>query len=260
MFLQRGNRVTDGSNPAEAQRLVDALREIMDREAELPVESKSSIGVLSPFRAQVDRLQGLLLNAISPHEVDHHRLLVGTAHGFQGEERDIMMLSFNLDADAPHMSFRFAEREDVFNVAITRARNQQHLFTSIALEDLPRKGLLGKYIRHAVRRDQVGLKQGGSDRFMDQVVKELEKRGYQCFRAWPHAGMEIDLLIERDDRHMGLDLIGYPGRYAPAFEFERYKILQRSGMPLFPLPWHAWEKSRAGCLKAIEAKFGALHR
>lgn len=52
-----------------------------------------------------------------------------------------------------------------------------------------------------------------------------------------------------------LDLIGYAGRYGAVFEFERYQLLQRSGMSLFPLTWYAWGRSREGCLDAIEAKF-----
>ena len=63
--------------------------------------------------------------------------------------------------------------------------------------------------------------------------------------------MEIDLLVQKHGNHLGIDLIGHPGRYAPAFDFERYRILQRSGMNLFPLPWYSWQKSKEGCLEAI---------
>ena len=41
-----------------------------------------------------------LLDAIEKHD-----LLIGTAYSFQGEERDVMLLTFTLDADSHPTSF-----------------------------------------------------------------------------------------------------------------------------------------------------------
>jgi superfamily I DNA and/or RNA helicase len=69
-----------------------------------------SIGVVSPFRAQVALIRGLLQDV--PVTVD-------TVERFQGGERDIMILSL---VRAESSDFVFDERR--FNVAITRARRK----------------------------------------------------------------------------------------------------------------------------------------
>jgi DNA replication ATP-dependent helicase Dna2 len=70
----------------------------------------NSIGVISPFRAQVVLLRQLL---------EHTGVAVDTVERFQGGERDVMILSFV----RPHGNgFVFDERR--FNVAITRARRK----------------------------------------------------------------------------------------------------------------------------------------
>jgi len=246
-----GTRAKDGSNQKEAVEVLRTIIDIIDHEKEQPRDQRSSIGVISPFRAQVDLLQQTLQTRLPSDAITIHNLLIGTAHGFQGEERDIMLISFALDGDAPHMSLRFVERDDVFNVAITRARSQQRVFFSLNPDALSYESLLGSYLRHAIQRQSVVIPEGETDPFMQDVQRQLELNGCQCFRAWPHAGMEIDLLVQKHGNHLGIDLIGHPGRYAPAFDFERYRILQRSGMNLFPLPWYSWQKSKEGCLEAI---------
>jgi DNA replication ATP-dependent helicase Dna2 len=69
-----------------------------------------SIGVVSPFRAQVAMIRGLLQDVT---------VTVDTVERFQGGERDIMILSL---VRAAGSEFVFDERR--FNVAITRARRK----------------------------------------------------------------------------------------------------------------------------------------
>jgi DNA replication ATP-dependent helicase Dna2 len=69
-----------------------------------------SIGVISPFRAQVALIRGL---------IDDITVTIDTVERFQGGERDIMILSLVRSADS---DFVFDERR--FNVAITRARRK----------------------------------------------------------------------------------------------------------------------------------------
>ena len=69
-----------------------------------------SIGVVSPFRAQVALIRRLLQDVA---------VTVDTVERFQGGERDIMILSL---VRAESSDFVFDERR--FNVAITRARRK----------------------------------------------------------------------------------------------------------------------------------------
>ena len=50
-------------------------------------------------------------------------LLVDTAHGFQGDERDVMFFSLCCGPDMPDGSRGFITKDgNLFNVAVTRAR------------------------------------------------------------------------------------------------------------------------------------------
>lgn len=64
----------------------------------------------------------------------------------------------------------------------------------------------------------------------------------------------MDLLIERDGNTLGIDLVGYSGHFAPAFDLAKYRMLGRAGLRISPLSFSAWKRDRAKCLAGI-AKF-----
>ena len=94
------------SNPDEARVVVD-LVESFTRDRGVDPES---IGVVSPFRAQVVLLRQMLAGS---------RVTIDTVERFQGGERDIMILSF---VRSRGTGFVFDDRR--LNVAITRARSK----------------------------------------------------------------------------------------------------------------------------------------
>ncbi|HMB54789.1 MAG TPA: AAA domain-containing protein, partial [Thermoanaerobaculia bacterium] len=249
-----GRRDGEGVNATEAAALVERLMARVAAEAELPAGRCSSLGVLSPFRAQVDHLSALVSERLSLPEIDRHRLRVGTPYGFQGDERDVMYLSLALAPDDHAAARRYLERPDVFNVALTRARGEQVVFTSVSAKELAGEGLLRRFLDEAAHREPLG---GGDQRdpFLRQVAEALSGRGFAVHAAYPIAGMEIDLLAERDGRSLGIDLVGHPGRFAPAFDLDRCQVLIRAGLAMFPLPWSAWRRDREGCLEAVEQAF-----
>ena len=83
-----------------------------------------SIGVISPYRAQADLIESLLLQGDLPDDV---QVLSGTIHSFQGDECDVIVAVFN-----PPMSIgangQFLNKESIVNVAISRARDYLVLF------------------------------------------------------------------------------------------------------------------------------------
>lgn len=93
-------------NVAEADVVVQLVRRYMDEYGAPP----ASIGVVSPFRAQVALIRKMLLDT---------GVTVDTVERFQGGERDIMILSMVRPQGS---DFVFDERR--FNVAITRARRK----------------------------------------------------------------------------------------------------------------------------------------
>lgn len=78
---QRGVTGKSWFNQREAEAVAEKVREL----AQL---TNQSIGVVTPFRAQKERIVGLLGALIV-----QHRILVDVVHSFQGDERDIMLYS-----------------------------------------------------------------------------------------------------------------------------------------------------------------------
>ncbi|HBO43804.1 MAG TPA: hypothetical protein DD670_07710 [Planctomycetaceae bacterium] len=89
------------------------------------------------------------------------------------------------------------------------------------------------------------------DRFLQAVEAELRREGFETWPAYPVAGMRVDLMVARDGKTLGIDLVGHPGEFASLFDLERYRMLQRAGLTLFPLPFRVWSEDRETCLTAI---------
>ncbi len=78
------------------------------------------IGVISPYRAQADLIDKLLASETMPLEVD---VQVGTIHGFQGDECDIIVAVFNPPPMISKSKEMFLNKLNIINVSISRARD-----------------------------------------------------------------------------------------------------------------------------------------
>jgi very-short-patch-repair endonuclease/energy-coupling factor transporter ATP-binding protein EcfA2 len=82
-----------------------------------------SIGVVTPFRLQANKIRQALVNQIPAELWDKTDLLIDTAVKFQGDERDIMIFSPVVTTNMPRGIRYYHESEyNLLNVAITRAR------------------------------------------------------------------------------------------------------------------------------------------
>lgn len=78
------------------------------------------IGVIAPYRAQADMIDKLLASEHLPKEVD---VQVGTIHGFQGDECDIIFAVFNTPPSISASKKMFLNKKNIINVSISRARD-----------------------------------------------------------------------------------------------------------------------------------------
>lgn len=86
-------------------------------------KSEYSIGVVTPFRLQANKIRQALANQIPDSIWARTDLLVDTAVKFQGDERDIMIFSPVVTQNMPRGIRYYHESEyNLLNVAITRAR------------------------------------------------------------------------------------------------------------------------------------------
>tara|TARA_B100000809_G_C15127884_1_gene527060 strand:+ start:498 stop:3266 length:2769 start_codon:yes stop_codon:yes gene_type:complete len=236
-----GIRTNKGINNEEANTIINHIKNIIKQEETLPLENKSTIGILSPFRAQVNHIISLIEREISLKQYGDHNILIGTAHSFQGEEKDVMLLSFVVDNESHPSSFHFLTQEDVFNVSITRAKNEQHLFTSFNTNELSLNHTLRKYFESIdiFKRKQHFLP-NTKDLFCKEIIEYINSLKVNTKIAYSTAGITIDLVAILETKVIGFDLLGYPGPFEKAISLNKYKILQRAKIKLIPITYSAW--------------------
>ncbi|MCE0558246.1 AAA domain-containing protein [Motilimonas sp. E26] len=245
-----------GKNQQEAITLLEFLRNKIHNLTEM--ELTSSIGILSPFREQTILLTKLIGKYLSPDQIERHKIKIETAYGFQGEERDIMLISMCVDESSSGQQYRYMNREDVFNVAITRARDEQYIFLSTRPHKLPSQSLLFEYI-HSIERNQSYSLDDVSDfdAFQAEVSRLLTINGINTWKNYPIAGAELDLVCQYGENTVALDLIGYPGESQDYYHLSRYKIFQRAGLILYPLTYTRWVYQKHQVLKQLMSLLGA---
>lgn len=116
---------SSSANPDEANLLLNHLAHLLkdytpaaDTEAD-PLR----IGVIAPYRAQINYLQDRVEHMPLLHDLKLKRLLsVGTVDSFQGQERDVIYISMTRSNDKGEIGFLADIRR--MNVAMTRAKKK----------------------------------------------------------------------------------------------------------------------------------------
>lgn len=107
---------------------ITTIREELSRLA--AADYRGTIGVVTPFRQQMIRLKDVLETGdVLPADfMERVRFHASTAHGFQGDERDLILFSLCGGPDMPEGATIFLrENPNLFNVAVSRARAVLHI-------------------------------------------------------------------------------------------------------------------------------------
>lgn len=187
-----GQREVDSSvNPMEVEFVLDAIRSITMADNS---QVATSIGVVSPFRGQADAIRERLIREYSSEQLTRHEIVVGTAHSLQGDEKDVILFSLSIDPAAHPASLRFLESPNLFNVAITRARRELVVVTSVSLEQLP-AGLLRDFLVYANRGWSPKQTSDQSDNSVEaRLAKQLESENIDIWTGFRSAGDRINVV------------------------------------------------------------------
>lgn len=125
----RPGAVPRSSASARNEIEVRSILELLDRwwRDGLLARQEVDFGIVTPFRLQMERLDEAVRGRPWWEQVEG-RLTVGTAHRFQGDERDVMIFSPVVARGMPPGLVRWvAATDQLLNVAITRARGALHV-------------------------------------------------------------------------------------------------------------------------------------
>ncbi|MEL6558834.1 MAG: C-terminal helicase domain-containing protein [Bacteroidota bacterium] len=212
----------------------------------------NTIGVLSPFRDQVDYLNKQILEQLDIEIIRKYRILCGTAYSFQGEERDVMFISMSVDSGSHPSAFRHLNNPNVFNVSVTRAKHKQYVFTSVNASEL-KDSIFRDFLSYNWHSASEYLETDIKETFAQSVAESLAKLDIQTKVSYPVAGRKVDFLCQYNQMYFGIDLIGYPGELQSGYSVAELQLLYRSGLKVFPLPYSYWYFDREDCIDEIKA-------
>jgi len=243
-----GERNKAGRNKKEADSVINHIKTHIASYENAVI--KPSIGVLSPYREQAVYLEKEISKCFSGKDKGAHKIRVDTPYGFQGEERDLMLLSMSVDKNSSRAA-AYLNRRDMFNVAITRAKERMHVYYSVDSETLSAGNLFKKFLEHDHLHSSYKNIEVMRCQFSNELSTILVSKGYKCWTGFEIAGVEIDLVCQKGGCLLGIDLIGFPGDFHAYYDVETYKILFRAGIVVLPMPYSAWIQDKNECIGMI---------
>lgn len=244
IHVERISGERDGNGVVRAE--LERVFELIDRAS---TAGQSSLGVVTPFRAQADAIARQAQTRLSPQELDALDLRIATVHGFQGNERDIVIVSLGVGPEDSR-SMRFVEDPNLFNVMVTRAKSELTLLMSMDPEQLP-DGLLLDYVRHAARAPSgpppsEGAKQPG---WKGAVFAALQPYGLPLWVDYPVGGYTVDIVVGEGEAAIGVECVVDPAGIAA--HMERHIALRGAGWELMTAMESRWLSRPEDAAEAI---------
>ncbi len=257
VFIEGGFREGTSSkpiNPPEADAIVDKILELYEDSR----YDNRSMGVISlQGLEQAKLIERKLLARLDAGKMEQRKLLCGDAYSFQGDERDVILLSM---VAAPNQQITALTKElyeQRYNVAASRAKDQLFLFHSVTVNDLNpnccRRKLL-EFFENPQSQQINGIDKNELERQAHQekrtivkppspfdswfeldVALEILRKGYNVVAQYPCAGKRIDLVVEGGAARLAVECDGdyWHGEDQYYHDRERQRMLERCGWAFF---------------------------
>jgi very-short-patch-repair endonuclease len=212
-----------------------------------------SIGVIClQGQQQALLIEKKLIRSIGEIEFNKRKIICGNSSSFQGDERDVIILSLVTGPNSDRRAFTGPNDERRFNVAMSRAIEQVILFHSIQITELRnttdlRYKLLHHFIdfspQKQILREEINLiddeiPSGFDSRFEVNVYNEIIKKGYEVIPQYEIANgkYRIDLaIILSNGAKIAIECDGDEFHGPDQFDRDnaRQKVLERVGWQFF---------------------------
>ncbi len=256
--------VTDGKvdfdatrNMPEIEALVKRLYEIVVEDERQNPDNPVSIGIISPFRAQVEQLKVSVSKVLSDHMIRKHQIEIGTAHTFQGDERDIILISWAIADNSFTQSLIFLQKSNLFNVAITRGRNKVINFISRNPRELPEGHFRNyiSYIQEYRNKQQVSLSGEIDENIYKntlerEIAAQIRELGHEVRAGVEIAGLSADLLVD-EKFIIEVDGVEDNKKLYHMTNMKKQAILERSGYMVKRITFREWQYSPKVCLDRV---------
>ena len=224
------------TNQEEAKAVAEMVEQRLKAWLVIPEEERQTLGVITLNIEQQSLIQDLLDEIRRRNrELDwffsgerEEPVIVKNLENIQGDERDVMLFSVTFGADhAGKVTMNFGPLngtggEKRLNVAITRARREFHVFTSIRAEQIDRKRSRAVGVEHlktfldyadrgpiAFATRDIGSLGPAENIFEEAVAEALRAKGWEVRTQIGVSGFRVDLGVVHPD---------YAGRFIAGIE------------------------------------------
>ena len=275
VFVSGGYR--EGSNNRainrpEAEAIVERIVEMC---RDMKCHGKSIGVVVLQGEAQAALIENQLLERLGAEEMEQRRLICGNPYSFQGDERDVMLLSLVAATNERIGPLTKPADERRFNVAASRARDSMILFHSVTRDDLSTSCLRRKLLEFfenttpqqiaGIDRDELERRAAQDNRslvnpptpfeswFEVDVALELLRKNYIVLSQYEVAGKRIDLVIEGGQVRLAVECDGDNWHGADRYEddMQRQRQLERCGWDFFRVRESAFYANKHDALKGL---------
>lgn len=246
-------------NLPEIEALVKTLHEIIIEDERKNPDKPVTVGIISPFRAQVEQLKISVPKVLSDYMIKKHQIEIGTAHTFQGDERDIILMSWAFANNSYPQSITFLQKPNLFNVAITRARSKCINFVSHDIETMP-EGHFRNYVSFIKQYQERKISLANNEIDENIYKNKLEKEIATAIKNLDHkviagadiAGLSADLII--DDKFI-IEVDGVEdSKKQSVSNMKKQAILERCGFKVKRITYREWQYSAKACLDRVLAE------
>lgn len=267
LVAHRVEGIRIGKENAEEAETITAL---IASAIEHPEYAGKTFGVISLLGTeQADKIERLLRTRLDAVEYEQRRILCGNPAQFQGDERDVMLLSMvdgQPDGNGPH-SLRVSDLwKKRYNVAASRAKDQLWVVYSLNHQTHLQPGdLRRRLIEHAIDPDALmrllaaGIAKTESP-FEADVYQRLVAEGYQVTPQWPVGAYRIDLVVEGEEgKRLAIECDGHRWHYDKVAEdLARQALLERLGWRFVRIGGIAFYRDKAKAMQPVFEKLGML--
>jgi|GEM_PF-1471723 len=200
--------------PEEVQRTVDIIQELLEAR-----KYEGTVGVVCPLRGMVDLIRDRVEKTVHARLLQAAEFEAQTAHGFQGDERDVIIYATAVHPDMPRGPRWFvAENSNLFNVALSRARaafvvvGDMHAVRDFTFENRP-VSYLTDFVRYVETLGDEECVSWGEPTFTPEqlweerfYVQALKPADIPVVSQYPLGPYKLDFALLRQNRQRKLDI------------------------------------------------------
>lgn len=254
-----GNKV----NELEANHIVSIIQDMITNKA----YDGQTIGVISMLgNEQSAVIEKKLQSAIDPIEFEARKIQCGTPSQFQGDERDVIIMTL---VDSPNengttlrlMSSdgnnnRYKKR---YNVAASRARNQLWVVHSLNPNvDLKHDDLRLQMINYTRKQGQIDnhTSQICITPFVTELFEQLETRGYSAVQDYKAGAYNIDIVVSFNNNKVAIECVSHEptSEYLLEGELRKKAILKELGWNFIRLKGSDYYQNPEAAIERILSK------